>query len=126
MAINYHPHANHHLAVVLLAFVLLMITSSASRPLNDFSSNLAATEPTFNLALPTDGVVMPEEEKIKEEPAAAGHVSSPCDHHMMRLAGSSTSGGRKYKGTGALILNMLPKGKIPPSGPSKGTNDLNN
>ncbi|KAM1020360.1 hypothetical protein ACFX13_042337 [Malus domestica] len=27
---------------------------------------------------------------------------------------------------GPLILNLLPKGTKPPSGPSKGTNDLNN
>lgn len=32
--------------------------------------------------------------------------------------------GGKYGG--AFIFNMLPKGTVPPSGPSKGTNNLNN
>ncbi|PNX57536.1 hypothetical protein L195_g058744, partial [Trifolium pratense] len=35
-------------------------------------------------------------------------------------------GGGKAAAYGPLILNMLPKGKVPPSGPSKGTNNLNN
>ncbi|KAJ1384721.1 hypothetical protein SESBI_42283 [Sesbania bispinosa] len=107
--------ANHnHLAAVLLLFLFVISPSSAARPFN-IHFNLPSTEPTLNLALPTDRVEQP----------AGGHVS-PCDH--MRVAGKLPSpgmrlGGGKY---GPMILNMLPKGKVPPSGPSKGTNNLNN
>ncbi|KAL2339465.1 hypothetical protein Fmac_007405 [Flemingia macrophylla] len=58
----------------------------------------SATARPLNLALPSDTVAPPEE----------GHL---------RVAG------KKF---GPLVLNMLPKGPVPPSGPSKGTNGLNN
>ncbi|TKY73934.1 hypothetical protein E2542_SST02693 [Spatholobus suberectus] len=117
-----NPHANgrrRHLAAVLLVFLLL--TSSSARPLNDYFSH-AATEPTLNLSLPSDRVVVvvPPEEEVP-----AGHVST-CGHGRVAgklpLPGTRLAGG-KY---GPLILNMLPKGPVPPSGPSKGTNSINN
>nr|KYP39433.1 hypothetical protein KK1_039268 [Cajanus cajan] len=108
-------HANHHLATLLLLFLLLTTTSSSlARPFNTNYLGLAATEPTLNLALPSDRVVAPPEE---DHPPP--HVS-PCGH--LRVAGKKL-GGAKY---GPLVLNMLPKGPVPPSGPSKGTNDFNN
>ncbi|WVZ19604.1 hypothetical protein V8G54_006926 [Vigna mungo] len=100
------PKANHrYLASMLLVF-LLLITSSA-RPLSD---------PTVNLALPSDRVVLPE---------TPGRVST-CTH--MRVAGkqpfpvTKLAGGKHV----SLVLNMLPKGPVPPSAPSKGINNLNN
>lgn len=103
-------HANHHHLAAFLFVSLLLISSStpsSSRPLN--------------LALPSDRVVAPPAEE--EEPT--GHVSA-CGHKRvvgkLPLPGTRLGGG-KY---GSLVLNMLPKGPVPPSGPSKGTNNLNN
>ncbi|KAG4392836.1 hypothetical protein AAZX31_04G202400 [Glycine max] len=76
--------AKHLAAMLLLVFLLLTSSTSTSA-----DNNFAATEPSLNLALPSD----------------------------RRVAGG------KY---GPMILNMLPKGPVPPSGPSKGTNNLNN
>ncbi|KAG5148394.1 hypothetical protein JHK82_015275 [Glycine max] len=104
----------------MLLLVFLFLTSSSARPLNDENNyfSLAATEPSLNLALPSDRVVVPEE-------PAPRHVSG-CGHTrvagMLALPGTRLAGG-KY---GPMILNMLPKGPVPPSGPSKGTNNLNN
>lgn len=91
---------NLHLAVALLILLSLISSSSSARPLNDFSQ-LAETS---NIALPSERA-MPEEKE--------GHIS------VVRERG----GAKSY---GPLILNMLPKGKVPSSGPSKGTNNLNN
>lgn len=94
-------YKHHQYAAVLLVFLFLLSSSpSSARLLN-------------NIALPS-----------QEEPA--GHVS-PCDH-MSVVAGKLPSPGMKVAGGkyGALILNMLPKGTVPPSGPSKGTNNINN
>ncbi|RDX93549.1 hypothetical protein CR513_24175, partial [Mucuna pruriens] len=104
-----NPRANHrHLAAVMLVFLLLTSwwSSSSARPLN--------------LALPSDRVVPPED----EEPA--GHVST-CRGHV-RVAGKLPLPGTRLAGGkyGPLVLNMLPKGPVPPSGPSKGINSINN
>ncbi|KAK7410815.1 hypothetical protein VNO78_01950 [Psophocarpus tetragonolobus] len=97
-------HQNLAVAAMLLAFLLM--TPSMGRPLNDDNYlRLGASEDAFNLALPSDRA---------EEGVKPGHVSR-CGE--MRVARG------KY---GALILNMLPKGPVPPSAPSKGTNNLNN
>lgn len=99
------PKANHrYLASMLLVFLLLIISSA--RPLSD---------PTVNLALPSDRVVLPE---------TPGRVST-CAH--MRVAGKQPfpvtrlAGGKHVP----LVLNMLPKGPVPPSAPSHGINNLN-
>ncbi|OMO89995.1 hypothetical protein COLO4_19449 [Corchorus olitorius] len=112
-----------------LFFLIIFTTTSLSsaRLLNDFVSHgLAATEPTLNLALPLVDVndePVTTEEQQEHKPAVL-----PCDHmvpiknsHVVlrrppRLAG-------KY---GPMILSMLPKGPVPSSGPSKGTNDVKN
>ncbi|CAJ2641702.1 unnamed protein product [Trifolium pratense] len=100
-----NPLRNHHLRLAATLLILLSLSSlSSARPLNDFS-HLPATS---NLALPSDRTaMMPEKE---------GHVSGVLE----------IRGGGKAAAYGPLILNMLPKGKVPPSGPSKGTNNLNN
>ncbi|MCI29041.1 hypothetical protein A2U01_0050245 [Trifolium medium] len=98
-----------HLAATLLVSLLILLSLSSissARPLNDFS-HLPAT--TSNLALPSDRTVMPMPEK--EE-----HVLG-----VLEIRG----GGGKGAYYGPLIFNMPPKGKVTPSGPSKGTNNLN-
>ncbi|KAK7282431.1 hypothetical protein RIF29_11186 [Crotalaria pallida] len=97
---NYNHH--HHHAVLLLVFLFLISSSSSYARL-------------LNIALPREGVV------LKEKEEQAGHVL-PCEHMVVDVARKRLSGG-KY---GRLILNMLPKGTVPPSGPSKGINNINN
>ncbi|KAK7353536.1 hypothetical protein VNO80_18985 [Phaseolus coccineus] len=113
------PQANHrHLASIpLLLFLLLTSsTSSSARPFTDSYFSLAATHNTLNLALPSERLVLPD---------TPGRVSA-CAH--MRVAGKQpfpVSRVAAVKHT-QLVLNMLPKGPVPPSGPSKGINNLNN
>lgn len=95
-------YKHHQYAAVLLMFLFLLSSSPSSARLLD-------------IALPS-----------QEEPA--GHVS-PCDHmRVVAAAGKLPSPGMRVAGGkyGPLILNMLPKGTVPPSGPSKGTNNSNN
>ncbi|KAL9313773.1 hypothetical protein ACSQ67_019225 [Phaseolus vulgaris] len=112
------PQANHlHLASILLLFLLLTSsTPSSARPFTGSYFSLGPTHATFNLALPSERLVLPE---------TPGRVSA-CAH--MRVAGKqpfpvTRLAGVKHK---PLVLNMLPKGPVPPSGPSKGINNLNN
>lgn len=102
--------ANHHFASLLLLLLLLMTSSSftSARLLNDFK--VTPAEPTVNdLALPTAGAVL------------------PCHMDHVAAAGKGTPAKRLAGKYGPLVLNMLPKGgHIPPSGPSKGTNNVNN
>ncbi|BAT79013.1 hypothetical protein LR48_Vigan04g087400 [Vigna angularis] len=103
------PKANHrYLASMLLLFLLLTSsTSSSARPLSD---------PTVNLALPSDRVVLPE---TPERVSTCAHmrVAEKQPFPVTRL------GGGKHV---ALVLNMLPRGPVPPSAPSHGINNLNN
>ncbi|CAL0305332.1 unnamed protein product [Lupinus luteus] len=91
---------NHQHALLFLLF-LLLITSSYARFLNGDISH-ASTKTTLNIAPPNDGVFLMQKEEQD------GHVS-PC-YRMEEVV----SGG-KYM---PLVLNMLPKGKVPSSGPS--------
>ena len=95
-------------SIVLLLSVLLISTapsSSAARLLNgDFSLT------AVNLALPSDNVRSQAAHVETAGKLTRFHATAP------RLAG-------KY---GPLVLNMLPKGMKPPSGPSKRANNINN
>ncbi|XP_022764426.1 uncharacterized protein LOC111309689 [Durio zibethinus] len=108
-------------AVVFFLFIFTSNSFSSARLLNGFLSNgLAATEPTLNLELPVEDFdksgqdpkpqVLPCDHMVPIRSSHVGLVRSP------RLAG-------KY---GPMILSMLPKGPVPSSGPSKGTNDVRN
>ncbi|XVF00372.1 hypothetical protein REPUB_Repub03eG0279900 [Reevesia pubescens] len=116
-----------NITAVLLIFLFIFTSNSlysSARLLNDFVSNgLPATEPTLNqLALPVDD----DFDKSEQDPKPQQVL--PCDHKVPiknshvgilrspRLAGKN----------GPLILSMLPKGHVPSSGPSKGTNDIKN
>ncbi|XVF81942.1 hypothetical protein PTKIN_Ptkin16aG0002800 [Pterospermum kingtungense] len=108
----------HRLVLVLFFFIL------ASNSLMS-SARLTPMDPSFNvLALPL------HHRKSEQDPKP--QVVLPCHHHHMvptknshvriirhpspRLVG-------KY---GPMILSMLPRGPVPSSGPSKGTNDIKN
>jgi hypothetical protein len=93
-----NPLRNHHLHLAAtLSLLILLSLSSISSSARPLNDFSHLATTTSNLALPSDRTATPEKE---------GHVS-----------------GVYY---GPLILNMLPKGKVTPSGPSKGTNNLNN
>ncbi|XP_028778859.1 uncharacterized protein LOC114735338 [Neltuma alba] len=79
---------------------------------------------SFSSARLFNGVnlVLPSADRVSgaADTVTAGRVRSSA----MRLrAVALRRRARKY---GPLVLNMLPKGGVPPSGPSKGTNNVNN
>ncbi|KAF7830873.1 hypothetical protein G2W53_013206 [Senna tora] len=92
--------ANRLFAWVLLVVLLLTPSFSSARLLND----------DFNTVLVLPGRVLP----CHHHAEAAGRIGASPAKRV--VAG-------KY---GPLVLNMLPKGTVPPSGPSKGTNNVNN
>ncbi|KAG5223430.1 hypothetical protein IMY05_C0964000200 [Salix suchowensis] len=108
--------------ILLLLIVISVSAPSSARPLSaDLLQSLTATEPALNLALPMENMddvfVNPAVEKDSE------HVL-PC--HTEIGEGSDIGSARLAGKFGPMILNLLPKGTVPPSGPSKGTNSLNN
>ncbi|XWS74489.1 hypothetical protein CRYUN_Cryun01aG0002500 [Craigia yunnanensis] len=122
-------HKTHHFItpVVLFLFIFTSNSLSSARLLNNFLSHgLAATEPTLNLALPLDDV-NDVFDKSEQDPKPQVR---PCDYmvpikntHMGILRSPTPRLAGKY---GPMILSMLPKGPVPSSGPSKGTNDVKN
>ncbi|KAF5726964.1 hypothetical protein HS088_TW22G00649 [Tripterygium wilfordii] len=50
----------------------------------------------------------------------------PCDNNINNAEVEPTVSLRLHGRYGPLVLNMLPKGLPPPSGPSKGTNQVDN
>ena len=126
------PHLNTPL--LLFFFVILLLESSTFSSAARFRiSDVHSAEPALNLVLPGVGdVVSTELQAVKTSPeedsparSAAGERYLPC--------GSAISGNRKVGvmgfralrlcGKGSqLLLSMLPKGRVPPSGPSRGTN----
>ncbi|KAH1064700.1 hypothetical protein J1N35_029687 [Gossypium stocksii] len=108
MAASNKTHNSHLISSVFFFFILLSNSSLSSARL------LSATQPTLNLALPSD----------------KPHQALPCDHMVpfknfhvgvMRRSPSQKPAG-KY---GPSFLTMLPKGgHVPSSGPSKGSNDI--
>ncbi|KAK9283934.1 hypothetical protein L1049_012191 [Liquidambar formosana] len=115
----------NHLVPTLLVFLVITSQSSSARVLLDHGSlpanSLAATQPELNLALPGDNLIDASSEKNS-------HHGLPCDmgsDKKVDLEAERSREGlmRKY---GPLFLNMLPKGPLPPSGPSPGINGEKN
>ncbi|KAJ0047212.1 hypothetical protein Pint_06639 [Pistacia integerrima] len=122
--------------LIFLFFILLSHSSlSSARPLHDFmlqnidSGEPAAAAAAFSIALPSDKVNSSEEENDAnngEVSKVPSHGKAPETNMKNSEKGISVSTPRisgKYQ---PLVLNILPKGTVPPSGPSKGTNDVNN
>lgn len=119
--------------LIVLFFILSSHSSlSSARPLQHLMLQTiyrGETGVAFGIALPSDKVKGSEE----EDGTSYGEVSKvPCDGEApetnmknskkgISVLSPTVSG--KY---GALVLNILPKGIVPPSGPSKGTNDGKN
>ncbi|KAJ4720214.1 hypothetical protein OWV82_008077 [Melia azedarach] len=125
MAKTQKPH--HLTAIVMLLFSLLLTISqySSARQLHDYlPQNLAVPEPTatsFRIALPSDKVEA-SPKKVKQQPR---HDMEAKQNSEMRsfVSASAPKLAGKYR---PLVLNILPKGTVPPSGPSKGINDVKN
>ena len=119
-------------ALVFFFFVIFAassVSNSARLPNVFLSHGLAATEPTLNLALPLDDggflVLDKPATATSEEQDVSKPLVLPCDH-MVRIKNTHVGLRRpprlagKY---GPMVLNMLPKGPVPSSGPSGGTNE---
>ncbi|KAL9421812.1 hypothetical protein AB3S75_034143 [Citrus x aurantiifolia] len=106
-------------ASIILFFLIISSLSSLSsaRVLRDdyIPQRLAITEPeaAFSIALPSDNV-----EALKNT-AEDGIEQHPCHD----ASSPPKLAGKLHR---PLVLNVLPKGTTPPSGPSKGINDVNN
>lgn len=121
--------------LLILLFIVLLSHSSLSsaRPLLDFAlqaiDNGEPAAAAYSLALPRDKVNSLE----KEDDANNGEVSKvPCHckapetnmkNSDKEISALSQRISAKYR---PLLLNILPKGTVPPSGPSKGKNDVKN
>lgn len=101
------------LVIVLVTILLSSASLSAARVLNDDVSqrSFSITKPISNLALPSEKVgVACEMETNEIKPQGIGFQE-------LRL-------GRRVKPL--LLLNVLPKGTVPFSGPSRKINTVNN
>ncbi|KAG1338134.1 hypothetical protein COCNU_04G004400 [Cocos nucifera] len=106
----------------LLFLLLLLITPqfSASRPINGFrSANMPAMDPGLNIALPKEILHIPP---LDSSPPTVSPCNLASPVSTKSSASSKAEIEEKYK---PLLLNLLPRGKVPPSGPSKGTNNHN-
>ncbi|KAL5709879.1 hypothetical protein ACHQM5_020510 [Ranunculus cassubicifolius] len=93
--------------VVLLVVALFLSQSSSARPIVQIQSEkFIATNPAMNMVLDQEnkGGVLPADPCVG--------VDLPLEKRIGRYGG--------------LVLNVLPKGTITPSGPSKRTNNMNN
>lgn len=109
-----------HPSVLFLLILLAAPQFSTSRPINGFhSANIPAMEPGLNIALPKEILHIPplESDPLNVSPC---NLASPVS--TKSSASSKAELEEKYK---PLLLNLLPRGKVPPSGPSKGTNNHN-
>lgn len=103
----------HHVAVIFL-LLLFMMSSSYARLLNGFHGSHL-----HDLALHGESI----NELMKNQPT----YDSPHDPSFnMKVTENSVTKfqklGQQYT---SLWLNLLPRGVVPPSGPSRRTNDIN-
>nr|DAD25816.1 TPA_asm: hypothetical protein HUJ06_027284 [Nelumbo nucifera] len=126
---------NQFLRVAMIALVVLAVYSPAStsaRFLNGLRPhNLAATQPALNLVLPGGHIDASSSSSSKSGslrlfPCESETVEST--ENLRRLEFPPSQNQRKSIAGkhGQLVLNILPKGRLPPSGPSKRTNKLVN
>uniref|UniRef100_A0A803P1G9 Uncharacterized protein n=1 Tax=Cannabis sativa TaxID=3483 RepID=A0A803P1G9_CANSA len=107
--------------LIIFAFLLLASSSSfsvvvAARLL--IIKNVAA-EPARNLILP--GIIAAEEGS-----QGGGGRYLPCDSGNRKVGVMGFEALRLCGKHSEVVLSMLPKGVVPPSGPSRRTNDVNN
>ncbi|KAF8028222.1 hypothetical protein BT93_E0967 [Corymbia citriodora subsp. variegata] len=124
------------LLMIILAVWQASSIASAARPLNRIARLLPTPsdhEPAsaLNLALPLRGNKVEVVMIPAGRPTELGTIVSCKETTGSRSSSSSMASGRsrtrgRSRTIGPLFLNFLPKGSAPPSGPSKGTNDLHN
>ncbi|KAF9618875.1 hypothetical protein IFM89_002743 [Coptis chinensis] len=107
--------------VVLLLFVVLVLSPvSSARPLNQFhQNNFMATDPGLNIAYQQQ-----EQENVAvSSTEQTSNLVFPCDLQSARDQVSQPE--KRYGKYGSsMVLNILRKGTVPPSGPSKGSNSV--
>ncbi|KAH7854585.1 hypothetical protein Vadar_015624 [Vaccinium darrowii] len=109
------PSTLYHLTATILIFLIITQFSSA-RPLRAFNPS---TELPENPALP--GGALPEKDSSEQV--------FPCEMESNQNSATEFSSAPKARlggRYGPLFLAMLPKGSVPPSGPSRRINDDNN
>ncbi|CAL0327553.1 unnamed protein product [Lupinus luteus] len=115
---NFNNRHNH--AMLLLLFLFLISSSSSYARLLNGVTSLVHSETALNIALPSEGVFLKEKEELVDHALPRDHtvvVTGKVQSPEINLSGG------KY---GPLILNMLPKGTVPSSGPSKRINNVKN
>ncbi|OVA17262.1 hypothetical protein BVC80_1837g58 [Macleaya cordata] len=145
-AVNCLNQLQNVTAFVFVILIMLFWGSSSARPLsstdqnnnnniiihpnnnNNNNNNLAASiEPGLNIVLPVG-----DDQNIKPVLSSNQYNSDhdrfviPCDMESTNNLAPATEEKRTGKYGSMMVLNLLPKGTVPPSGPSKGTNDMNN
>ncbi|KAF5201568.1 hypothetical protein FRX31_008850 [Thalictrum thalictroides] len=108
---------------MIIVFIVLVLASTsisaAARPLHHSHNFMASDHPALNI------VLLPQE---NNQLMNSVHVDHPCHEELsvtirdveQQQPDEKISG--KY---GSIVLNLLPKGTVPPSGPSKGSNSIN-
>ncbi|KAB1217592.1 hypothetical protein CJ030_MR3G002739 [Morella rubra] len=117
---NTKPVVLHLTPTLLFIFLIISFPSSSSARLFGLPLNLEAEEPTLHLALPGDNVAGPYPWE-KDSPRVL-----PCDMEPRNSKVGFPSAPKHAGKYGPMIFSMLPKGNVPKSEPSPGTNDINN
>ncbi|XP_048326092.2 uncharacterized protein LOC125421362 [Ziziphus jujuba] len=107
--------------LLFFTILLILVSSSSARLFPD-------TVPALNLVLPGENHVVAGLSSSSSEKDMGRKVALPCNMETYGKQGMGFQplrlGGRKHYGS--LVLNMLPKGPVPSSGPSKRINGNKN
>ncbi|KAI6676065.1 hypothetical protein NL676_036861 [Syzygium grande] len=125
---------SHVLLMIILAAWQALSLASAARPLTRVVPLPAPSDhepaPALNLALPRRGDVVGVAVIPALRVTELSAIVSGEEAGLRPSSGSTASSSSRRRGRsrtfGPLFLNFLPKGSTTPSGPSKGTNSLNN
>lgn len=119
---------HHHVVMILFFLLILMSSSSYARLLNGFHGShshlqdFAATEPSLNLELPGQSI----HETLKTQPTYDSPHDLSCNMKTTQNSVAEVSPAQKLgQQYTSLWLNFLPRGDVPPSGPSGRTNNIN-
>ncbi|BFG22975.1 hypothetical protein CerSpe_092490 [Prunus speciosa] len=106
----------------VLLVLLAVSTCSSARLLNDqlHHLELPKAQNKHNVFLPEN----PSHEEAHHQHVFPCHTVNTDQASSSHLPAAPRFGAAAAAKYGPLVLNLLPKGPTPPSGPSKGTNNL--
>lgn len=114
----------------VLLILLVVSTCSSARLLNDDQLphlELPKAHNKHNVFLPENPSHEEAHHHLRPQqrvfPCHTDNTDQASSSHLPAAPRFGAAAVAKY---GPLVLNLLPKGTNPPSGPSKGTNDINN